>query len=96
MRGNRLMRYLIAYLLRPLVEYSLKVKIVYFAIPPLILPVLALIHTIVKYKKYKKKTLKNYKNWHIRDFVILFIVDVFVLIVMIVGTVIVQIMMVSQ
>ena len=90
------MRYLIAYLLSPLVEYSLEVKKAYFMLPPLILPVLALIHTIVNYKKYKKKTLKNYKNWHIRDFVILFIVDVFVLIVMIVAAVIVHLMMVSQ
>lgn len=90
------MRYLIAYLLRPLVEYSLKVKIVYFAIPPILIGVFALIHTIVDYKKYKKKTLKNYKKWHTRDFVIRFIVDVLGLIVMIVGTVIVQIMIVSQ
>lgn len=96
MRGNRLMRYLIAYLLRPLVKYSLEVKRVYFMLPPILIGVLALIHTIVDYKKYKKKTLKNYKKWHIRDFVIRFIVDVLGLIVMIVGTVILQIMIVSQ
>ena len=96
MRGNRLMRYLIAYLLRPLVEYSLEVKIAYFLIPPILIGVLALIHTIVNYKKYKKKTLKNYKKWHTRDFVILFIVDVLGLIYMIVIAVLVQIMMVSQ
>ena len=97
MRGNRLMRYLIAYLLRPLVEYSLKVKIVYFMIPPILIVVLTLIFIIVDYKKYKKnKTLKKYKKLHTRDFVILFIVGGLVLIGMIVTTVIGQIMIVSQ
>lgn len=90
------MRYLIAYLLRPLVEYSLEVKRVYFMIPPILIVVLALIFAIVDYKKYKKKTLKNYKKWHTRDFVIYFIVGGLVLIYMIVGTVILQIMIVSQ
>lgn len=96
MRGNRLMRYLIAYLLRPLVEYSLKVKRVYFMIPFILIVVLTLIFIIVDYKKYKKKTLKNYKKWRTRDFVILFVVGGLVLIYMIVGTVILQIMIVSQ
>lgn len=89
------MRYLFAYLLRPIVEYSLKVKIAFFMLPPIIIGVSALVFTILKYKKYKEKTLKNYKKWHTRDFVILFVVDGLGLIFLIVTTVIVQSMMFS-
>lgn len=73
------MRYIITYLLKPLIEYSVQTKRLYFVIPLLLLPIYALISTIIKYRKFKTKTLKNYKKWKKRDFIVLIVVDSLVL-----------------
>ena len=84
------MRYIIAYLLKPLIEYSLEKRIAFFTLPFIVVQIFVLLFHIRKYIKFKSKTLKNYKKWEFKDFLILFFVDGIILLMVIIATIIIQ------
>lgn len=90
------MRYLIAYLLKPLIEYSVEKRIAFFIFPFIVIQIVVLSFHIRKYMKYKQRTLKNYKKTENKDFVMIFIVDGIILFMVIVATIIVQLIMLKK